>query len=62
MNSFLPACYDKTRYQNETETLELAKKECYWHYSGCLQDGHNICKEMKNCEDRITLKKDNRFG
>ena len=62
MNSFLPACHEKTHFQNESETLELAKKECYWHYPGCLQDGKNVCKETKDCQDRIVLKKANRWG
>ena len=62
MNSFLPACQEKTHFQNESETLELAKKECYWHYPGCVRDGTNVCKEMKHCKERIMLKKENRWG
>jgi len=33
--TMLPKCYDAKRYKNVSESLELAKKCCYWHYPGC---------------------------
>ena len=30
----LPGCYEKSIFYNSSDTLELAKRCCYWHYPG----------------------------
>jgi hypothetical protein len=51
-DSLLPACYKK-KYVNPEETLQYAMKCCYWHYPGCLVDGHNFCREQPHCEQSL---------
>jgi len=49
----LPACYNRGINVDAEGTLEMAKSCCFWHYSGCIVDGKNVCQESPGCGESV---------